>query len=175
LLPVWLVGVALARLPAMRAVPIGLGALFVAFALASLFTVALVTRPLQHLLHLLMPWPMAYSLYALSDLLLALGISLGFAGLRALTLDAGAWLERVAGPIRYGANMSFSLYLLHWPLLKLLRVLRASEDGVVGFIFVLAVILVASAGFATITEHHSHRLRALLERALGRPSRRAAA
>jgi peptidoglycan/LPS O-acetylase OafA/YrhL len=168
LLPVWLIGVILARLPAARAVPAWLGGAFVIISLASLFAVPLITHPLQHLLRSLAPWRMAYSIYALSDLLLALGIALGFIGLRALTLGGGAWLDRLAGPIRYAASTSFSLYLLHWPLLKLLRVLRAPEDGAVGFVFVLAVILLASAGFATITEHHSHRLRTLLERLLAR-------
>lgn len=168
LLPVWLVGVALVRLPAARAVPASLGAVFVVLSLASLFAVPLITHPLQHVLRSLAPWRLAYSIFTLSDLLLALGIGLGFIGLRALTLGGGAWLDRLAGPIRYAANMSFSLYLLHWPLLKLLRVLRAPEDGAVGFVFVLAVILLASAGFATMTEHHSARLRALLERVRAR-------
>jgi peptidoglycan/LPS O-acetylase OafA/YrhL len=167
LLPVWLVGVALARLPAARRVPAALGAAFCAVALAALFAVPLVTTPLLVVLQAIVPWKTAFSIYALSDMLLALCIALGFAGLRALlTLGGGAWLERLAPPIRYAANMSFSLYLLHWPMLKLLRVLRAPEDGAVGFVFVIVVILMASAAFATVTEHHAGRLRAFLERAL---------
>jgi peptidoglycan/LPS O-acetylase OafA/YrhL len=172
LLPVWLVGVAIARLPMARAVPAKLGAAFAAIGLASLFVVPMVTHPLLRMLIGAWPWKPAFSIYALSDILLALGIALGFVGLRALTLDRGGWLQRVAAPIRYAANMSFSLYLLHWPLLKLLRVVRAPEDGAVGFVFVLAVTLVVSAGFATVTEHHRHRVRTLLERAFG--SRRTA-
>jgi peptidoglycan/LPS O-acetylase OafA/YrhL len=143
-----------------------LGGAFVVVALSSLFAVPLVTRPLQHVLHAFAHWSMAYSIYALSDLLLGICIALGFAGLRALTLGRGRWLDRVAGPVRYATNISFSLYLVHWPLLKLLRVLRAPENGAVGFVFVLAVILLASAFFAAMTSHHQDRVRALLERAL---------
>jgi peptidoglycan/LPS O-acetylase OafA/YrhL len=165
LLPVWLTGVALARLPVARAIPAWLGGAFVVVALSSLFAVPLVTRPLQQVLHAFVHWRMAYSIYALSDLLLGICIALGFAGLRALTLGRGRWLDRVAGPIRYAANISFSLYLVHWPLLKLLRVLRAPENGAVGFVFVLAVILLASAFFAAMTTHHRDRVRALLEHA----------
>jgi peptidoglycan/LPS O-acetylase OafA/YrhL len=167
LLPVWLVGVAIVRLPAARAESARLGAIFAGIGLASLFVVPAVTHPLLRVLSGVLPWRPAFSIYALSDILLALGIAIGFVGLRSLTLGGAPWLERVAGPVRYAANMSFSLYLLHWPLLKLLRVLRAPEDGPVGFVFVLVVILVASAAFASVTEHHRHRVRALLERALG--------
>jgi peptidoglycan/LPS O-acetylase OafA/YrhL len=126
-----------------------------------------VTLPLQQTLTALVPWRLGFATYALSDVPLAITIALGFAGLRTLSLGSGAWLARVSGPIRYFANMSFSLYLLHWPLLKLLRLLRAPEDGALGFIVVLAVILAASAAFASITEHHRHRVRALLERMIG--------
>jgi peptidoglycan/LPS O-acetylase OafA/YrhL len=167
LLPTWLIGVALVRLPSARALPAWLGGVFVAIALASLFLVPMITRPLQHTLYEMLPWRPGFSTYALSDLLLALCIALGFAGLRAITPADAPWLDRIARPVRYAANMSFSLYLIHWPLLKLLRVLRTPEDGAVGFVFVLLVILIASAGFASATEHHRHRIRALLERALG--------
>jgi peptidoglycan/LPS O-acetylase OafA/YrhL len=168
LLPGWLVGVALARLPAARAVPAWLGAVFVALAMASLIAVPLVTPVLQNALRELVPVRLHYSTYALSDLPLALCIALGFAGLRALTLGAARWLDPIAPPIRYAANMSFSLYLLHWPLLKLLRVARAPDNGAVGFVFVLAIILLASGVFATITERHRARVRVLIERAFAR-------
>ncbi len=167
LLPTWLIGVALVRLPIARAVPAWLGGMFVAIALASLFLVPMLTPRLQHALYGMISWRPGFSTYALSDLLLALSIALGFAGLRALIPANATWLDAIARPIRYAANMSFSLYLIHWPLLKLLRVLRAPENGAVGFVFVLMVILIASAGFASMTEHHRHRIRALLEKAFG--------
>jgi len=167
MLPVWLVGVALARLPIARRVPFWLAVTLVAVALASLFVLPQFARPIYRAIHHIVPWRMGFSIYAVTDLLLALAMALGFAGLRTLTLNGGGWLKRVEKPIRYAANMSFSLYLLHWPLLKLLRVLRAPEDGALGFVLVLCVILAASAAFATLTEHHRDRVRALLERALG--------
>ena len=124
-------------------------------------------RPIYRAIHHFVPWRLGFSLFAITDLAMALAMALGFAGLRTLTLNCGVWLERMATPIRYGANMSFSLYLLHWPLLKVLRVLGLSNGSGAGFVFVLAVILLASAAFATLTEHHRDRIRALLERAFG--------
>jgi peptidoglycan/LPS O-acetylase OafA/YrhL len=172
-LPVWLVGVALARIPQARRVSPALGTLFVALALISLAAVPLAETPLHNLLRTIVPWAMGYSLYALSDLLLAVAIALGFAGLRAVTADGAPWLEKIAGPVRYCANFSFSLYLLHWPILKLLRIAGLpSASTVPGFAAILLVPLAASAAFASVTEHRRHAVRALLERAIGR--RRAA-
>jgi peptidoglycan/LPS O-acetylase OafA/YrhL len=167
LLPIWLVGVALARLPIARRVPFWLAAAFVVVAVASLYVMPQFARPMFRMVHHAIPWRMGFSLFALTDLMLALAMALGFAGLRTLTLGGNAWLERAEKPIRYAANMPFSLYLLHWPLLKLLRVLREPENGALGFVLVLAVIIAASAAFATLTEHHRDRVRALLERAFG--------
>ena len=176
LLPVWLVGVLLARLPAARRVPFWLALAFVAVAVASLFVMPQFSRPVYRAIHHFVPWRMGFSLFAITDLVLALAMALGFAGLRTLTLGSAPWLDRMAGPIRYAANMSFSLYLLHWPLLKLLRVLREPENGPLCFVVVLALILAASAAFATLTEHHRDRVRALLERAFrGRRAKPAAA
>ncbi|MCW1428605.1 acyltransferase family protein [Novosphingobium sp. JCM 18896] len=164
LFPVWLVGVGLARLPIARRVPVWLGAAFVMLAVVALFAMPMISRPIYGAIESTVPWRMGFSILAITDLLLGLALALGFAGLRGLTLNHGAWFTRIAPPVRYAANMSFSLYLLHWPLLKLLRVLREPENGPLGFALVLAVILVASAVFATLTEHHTPRFKALLER-----------
>ncbi|MEJ5976106.1 acyltransferase [Novosphingobium sp. PS1R-30] len=175
LFPVWLIGVALARMPIARRVPFWLGIAFVILAVAALFAMPMISRPLYHVIAGFVPWRMGFSMLAITDFLLGLALALGFAGLRRLTLDRGTVLVRIAPAVRYAANMSFSLYLLHWPLLKLLRVLREPENGTLGFGLVLAVILVASALFATLTEHHTPRFRALLERGFGRRGKENAA
>jgi peptidoglycan/LPS O-acetylase OafA/YrhL len=168
LLPVWLVGVALARLPAARAVHPVLGALFVMLAAFALYAVPYATSPLHAALRQIVPWRMGFSLYAISDVILALAIALGFAGLRTMTLGGLPWLDKVASPIRWTANMSFSLYLLHWPLLKLLRVLGMPViEGVPGLLVTMVVVTGVSAAFASVTEHRRHAVRALIERALG--------
>jgi peptidoglycan/LPS O-acetylase OafA/YrhL len=168
LFPVWLVGVALARIPSARGVPAWLAVPFILCALACLTWVSTISYPLYQATGGYVPWSMGFSIFPLTDMLLALSLALGFAGLRTFTLNGGAWLERMAGPIRYAANMSFSLYLLHWPLLKLLRVLRTPDQGALGFVLVLVVTIAASAAFAAVTEHQRHRFRALLERAFTR-------
>jgi peptidoglycan/LPS O-acetylase OafA/YrhL len=167
LLPTWLIGVLLARLRAARITSRAAGVALAGIGLASLLVVPMVTHRLFQALHAVIFWRPANSVFALSDLLLALCIAAGFVGLRALTLNGAGWLDRLARPIRYAANMSFSLYLIHWPLLKLLRVLRAPEDGAVGFVFVLAIVVLAGAAFASVTEHRRHRVRAWLERMFG--------
>jgi peptidoglycan/LPS O-acetylase OafA/YrhL len=169
LLPVWLVGIALARLPQARAIPPLPGTLLVSLALISLAAVPLAEMPLHHALRAVVPWAMGYSLYALSDLLLAIAIALGFAGLRAATADGAPWLETVAGPVRYCASFSFSLYLLHWPILKLLRIIgMPSTSSPAGFAAILLIPLAAAAAFASVTEHRRRAVQALLERAIGR-------
>jgi peptidoglycan/LPS O-acetylase OafA/YrhL len=169
LMPVWLVGVALARVPQARAVPPMLGTLFIALALIGLAAVPLAETPLQNLLRTVVPWAMGYSLYALSDVLLAIAVALGFAGLRAVTGESAPLLEQAAGPIRYVAGFSFSLYLLHWPVLKLLRIAgMPASSSVLGFVGILIIPVVAGAAFASVTEHRRHAVRVLLEKAIGR-------
>jgi peptidoglycan/LPS O-acetylase OafA/YrhL len=167
MLPVWLAGVALARLPIALRVPAWLAPALVLAAGAALHGAPMVARWARLALDGLIPWNPGFATYALSDLGLAICIALGFAGLRTLTLKHGAWLERIDRPVRWFANMSFSLYLLHWPLLKLTRVLRAPDQGAVGFAIVVAGIVVLCGAFAAVTEHRRHAVHALLERALG--------
>jgi peptidoglycan/LPS O-acetylase OafA/YrhL len=172
MLPVWLVGVALARVPAARQVPAWLAPALVAGAVGALYYAPLLARTARTALDRLVPWDPGFATYAFSDLGLALCIALGFAGLRTLTLHRGAWLERIDAPVRWFANMSFSLYLLHWPLLKLTRVLRAPDQGAAGFAIVLIGIVALCGAFAAVTEHRRHAVRTLLERVMG--GRRAA-
>ena len=166
LLPVWLMGVVLARLPALRALSPGPGAALVGLAIMAMYAVPYAAPALHGLLRLAIPWKMGFSLYALSDLILAVAIALGFAGLRAILPDGLRAIEAIERPVRWFANMSFSLYLLHWPLLKLARVLRAPDQGALGFVTVLIGIVVICGAFAAVTEHRRQAFRALIERAL---------
>lgn len=167
MLPVWLVGVALARMPlARRPASVWLGAVFAALALAALYLVPMWARPVQQLVPDLAFWDLGFATYAFSDAALAVAIALGFVGLRILTASGANWLEKVDAPVRWFANMSFSLYLLHWPLLKLLRVLRGLDQGPVGYIVALAATVAVCGGFAVLTEHRRHAVRALLARTI---------
>lgn len=169
LMPVWLIGVAIVRLPAARRVPAGLSLVFLALAAAALFLAPRYAMDGFKLLRAVVPWNLGSSLYAVTDFALALALGAGFAGLKTLA-DRGLTLPAWTAPaIRWGANMSFSLYLLHWPLLKLTHMagLTANDDPL-GFTLVIAAVVAISGAFATVTEHKRHLARAWIERAVRR-------
>lgn len=167
LLPVWLVGVALVRLPPARRVPAGVASGLVLMAMAALFIAPLFAMDAFKLLRPLVSWSLGSSLYVLTDLLLALALAAGFAGLRALS-ERGFVLPAWAEPaIRWGANMSFSLYLLHWPLLKAAHMAGLTAGtNLAAFAAIIAGIVAISGGFAAVTEHKRYAVRAWIERVL---------
>lgn len=167
LFPVWLVGVVLVRLPLAARVPTGLAAGLVLLAVVALFVAPLVAMDAFRLLRPVVPWRLGSSLYVLTDFALALALAAGFAGLRTLS-EKGLVLPARAEPaIRWGANMSFSLYLLHWPLLKLAHIagLTAGRDPL-AFAAIIAGIIALSGAFATVTEHKRYAVRGWIERML---------
>lgn len=167
LLPVWLVGVALVRMPAATRIGPGAARVLVALAVAALFVAPHLAMPGFGLLRRLAPWDTGYSLYALTDFLLALALAGGFAGLRRLGENGFAVPARIEPAIRWGANMSFSLYLLHWPLLKLVHLagLTAGRDPL-AFAAIVAGVVAVSGAFAAVTEHKRYVVRDWIERAV---------
>lgn len=173
LMPVWLVGVALVRLPAARRVPLGWSWLLVALAIAALFIAPRYAMDGFRLLRPAAPWGLGSSLYVLTDLALGISLAAGFAGLKTVVdrgaargLTLPAWSEPA---IRWAANMSFSLYLLHWPLLKLAHMagLTAGKNPL-AFAALMAGVVAISGAFARVTEHKRHVVRGWIERAVGR-------
>lgn len=169
LLPVWLVGVALVRAPIARRVPAYAAPLLIAIALASLWIVPKYAMAGFRLLRPWTSWDLGSSLFALTDLALALGMAVGFAGLRALANRGFVLPARAEPAIRWGANMSFSLYLLHWPLLKLVLLTDlTAERNPLAFAAIIAGVVALSGAFATFTEHKRFVVRAWIERLLRR-------
>lgn len=170
LLPCWLLGVALHRWGG--ALPFRWSRPALALALASLFAVQHLADPLLEVLMQVAPWDLGYSLYALSDLILAICIAVGLMGLRTLAGEGLALPAPLQPAIRYFAEMSFSLYLLHWPMLTLLRH-AGVRVGANPFALaaVLAVVTAVSAGFAVLTEHRRPAFRAWLDRRFGGEAR----
>lgn len=165
LLPVWLVGVAVVRIPAARRVPQGPSIGLLALALAALFVAPRFATQGFILLREVTPWQLGSSLYALTDLLLALALAGGFAGLRTLAARGLVVPARAERAIRWGANMSFSLYLLHWPLLKLTHLAGLSAgDNPFVFTAIIAGVIIVSGAFATVTEHKRYVVRDWIER-----------
>jgi peptidoglycan/LPS O-acetylase OafA/YrhL len=170
LLPCWLLGVALHRWGG--ALPFRWSRPALALALASLFAVQHLADPLLGVLMTIAPWDLNHSLYALSDLILAACIAVGLMGLRTLAGQGLAIPPRLQPSIRYVAEMSFSLYLLHWPVLKLLRLAGVSVGANPwALAAVLGIVFAVSAGFAILTEHRRPAIRAWLDRRLGGQTR----
>jgi peptidoglycan/LPS O-acetylase OafA/YrhL len=163
LLPCWLLGVALHRWGG--ALPFRWSRPALALALAGLFAVPHLADPLLAILMKVAPWDLGYSLYALSDLVLAGCVAAGLMGLRTLSARGLVLPSRVQPAVRYLADMSFSLYVLHWPLLKLLRLAGITVGGSpLALLTVMALVTALSVGFAALTEHNRPAVRAWLEK-----------
>lgn len=164
--PIWLMGAALVRwqralcLPLARAplvlVP-GAAICFAADAWATPGVLAfsgLLGIPYQEL---------GLSRYVLTDTAMGLGIALLFIGLRPLAEVAAPLLNRMAGQVRWLAGCSFTLYVLHNPLLLLIRGYGiGAGDNVAVFAAMMAMIVGLCALIATLIEHKSPQLRAAL-------------
>ncbi len=160
LLPAWLFGAVAARSPRLWRMPFWLAALLVALAIAMLFIAPKLAVPGFIWLRTVATWPLGHSHYALSYNLLALALAFGFIGLRRLLGECQPWLERLAKPARAAADMSFSLYLIHWQLLGLLLVNNINAgDSVAKFALLILLIAAAAAVFAQFTEHRRHAVR----------------
>lgn len=168
-LPVWLAGVAVVKWKALRRLPAGLAVIFIAVALIGLYILPLLAPPLHNALRIVAPWTLGFSLYAVSDALLGICLALGFTGLRAIMGDQAPSQSRAVVPIRFLADISFSLYILHWPLMKLLRMMGIGGfESWAGLAGVIALVIAVSAGFASLTERRRQALRAYMRKALGR-------
>lgn len=162
MLPCWLLGVVCHH--RRRGVPVNWARPALALALASLFATKHLAGPLLDVLMLMAPWDLGYSLYALSNLILAACVALGLMGLRTLAEQGLTIPARCRPTIRHFAEMSFSLYLLHWPLLKLLRIAGVSVNGSsVALLAAMVLVTLAAAGFAGLTERRRPAIRAWLE------------
>jgi peptidoglycan/LPS O-acetylase OafA/YrhL len=167
MMPIWWLGVWLARSTEARSVSSDQARIRIAIALTLMVMQQGMAEPLFHFLLTMTHWNLGYSHYALSYFILAMGVTLGITGLRKLVEDGHLKITRGEGAIRFAANMSFSLYLLHWPLIGFLRILHVSA-GRNPLVFAGLLLLISSvcAIFAALVEHRRKQLRAFLTRRL---------
>lgn len=106
---------------------------------------------------------LGFSRYVLTDTAMGAGIVLLFIGLRPVAEVAAPLLDRIAGPVRWLAGCSFTLYVLHNPMLLLIRGHGiGAGDNVAVLLAMLAIIIGLSALIATLIEHKSPQFRAAL-------------
>lgn len=169
LAPVWAMGVVLHRWQLLQRTSFHAGlALFavslVAFGLfehyrltdlGSAWMRSLVGEALHHQL--------TFSRFALTDYLLGLIVAANFVGARAIAPMLGRVLLPLERPIRWLAGYTFSLYLMHQPLLLFFgAVINGDPHGPLYFIEVLGAILVTVWLVGSLTEGRRHLLRAWL-------------
>jgi peptidoglycan/LPS O-acetylase OafA/YrhL len=113
-----------------------------------------------------------FSQFLLTDLALGVAVATGFVGLRPLAAMFAPSMERFHRPIRAAAGASFGIYLLHWPLLCLLRTLDiGAGSSLILFGPVLAGVIATSVVLAALVERNQNQLRTLLQNACASQSR----
>jgi peptidoglycan/LPS O-acetylase OafA/YrhL len=101
----------------------------------------------------------------LQDYVVASAFALILLGIAAGTNAAGRALGKLAGPIRYLAGASFSLYLVHVPLMMfLLSVLPWPETDLRTRLALLVGVPLAALAFAHATERRKHAWRRVISR-----------
>ncbi|GAA0281988.1 acyltransferase [Alteraurantiacibacter aestuarii] len=109
-----------------------------------------------------------FSKMVLTDTPMGLGISLIFIGLRPVAQRIAPLLEIAAPPIRWLAGCSFTLYVLHNPILLLVRGHGIGMgDSVFGFVVLMAVVVALCAAIAPLIEHRGPQVRLMLKSRFG--------
>lgn len=170
LLPVWLMGAAVASCKALRPTSLTTGAILIAACLMGIELISHVDLIWLGWLGPKVPWSLSNSEWVLSDTLLGLAMAAGFAGLRPLAEHMAAPLARIEKPVRWLAGSAFTLYLFHWPLLAVLRLLGVTRlESPLAYVAVLAGIVLATLAIAEVTERRTPAVRRWLEARLLTP------
>jgi peptidoglycan/LPS O-acetylase OafA/YrhL len=171
LMPVWLIGAALAqetrRLP-LRSAPVaiaaGIGLGWLASGWAEPVSQAFSAYSGLHILAL------GFSQYVLTDMLLGIGVAVIFLGCAPVAERYAGALEKARGPLAWLAGCSFTLYVVHWPLLLVLRGHGlVAGDNALAFAAIMAGVVALCGVMAALVERRSPQIKAWL---LGRVARR---
>lgn len=166
LLPLWLLGVALARFAPEDGLPLpaSIAALLAGGALwkwCNATPLSINSLGAASPTGWISEW--GYSEYAITDTGMGLGIMLIFLGMRPFVTMLARELDWIERPVRWLAGCSFTLYLLHWPLLNVMRGLGVvAGDSLALFAVMVAAIIALAGAVATLTEHRRDKVKAVL-------------
>lgn len=168
LAPIWLFGVALARWPIQRDLTVTSAIVALIVSIMAFLQIDALAVPISQWLiptSGLDQHTFEFSQFFITDIALGFCVALFFVALRPISECLAPALIQ-CGPIaRAGAGMSFTLYLLHWPMLCLLRSLEVNlGDNIADFIAVLIGIVAICAVIARVTEGRQKALRTALQR-----------
>lgn len=163
LFPIWLLGVALVRWPERFTV----GRIGASAALVAALAVALIVdRQTVPLAFALAEWTglslegLGIAKYLLADVAMGVAVTLAFVGMRAWSDAAMPLLARGAGAIHWLAGISFTLYVVHHPILLTLRAYGiGAGDSPVIFAGTMAFVVAISWLLADLVEHRTPALR----------------
>ena len=106
---------------------------------------------------------LTFSKRVFADFLLAFLVFINFAGMRNVAAANGALLSALASPVRFFANYTFTLYLLHQPLLLFWASVIRGDPRAPWYwsgVTLLTLLSIGAVGF--FTESRRHALRALM-------------
>jgi hypothetical protein len=180
--PLWLAGVALYHWRALRLAPGPLAWALIVLSWAGIvglhlggffdWTYGLTRRTLGDWLFV----QMAFSKFALGDYVLTALVVANFMGMRAVAHHFDRWLLPIARPVASIASVTFTLYLMHHPLLLCwAAVLGTSRTGWQGWWTVTGLVALSIWVLAQLTEKRRGPLRKALLRWLQRVGRPRAA
>lgn len=167
LLPVWLVGVWLARRGSTFRLSVLPGLILIVLCVAAFSLMNEGIWATTQRFFAKTPFAgvdLDHAKFAFNDLLLGIAVAAGFIGLRPVAGAIATPLERTARPISVLAGSSFTLYLFHWPLLCLLQGFGLTAgSSTAGFSGLMAGVIALSIGIARYTEQRRETVRGWLE------------
>lgn len=167
LLPVWLAGVVLARrLPGLQ-LTVGHGLGLIVAGAAIIFALAEDGDGLVRVSHILTgldPSRLSHSRVWIADWGMAPAVAVMLAGLDPIARRIAPFLARIKRTVRVLSGASFTLYLMHWPVLCLLLALGAVSSNPIILAILLALVqALAILGAALFEQRWTPWLRAALD------------
>jgi peptidoglycan/LPS O-acetylase OafA/YrhL len=185
LAPIWWLGVGLYKWKFLQAIPRSLAWFLFVVSLGGIVFFHLQDRHAQISTQLAdwfgadVPKQLTFSKWFLVDYLLAFLVFMNFAGTRRLLEDGGGFLIAVQRPVRFVAEFTLTLYLLHQPLfLFWAAVIRGNPKNILFWMLVTLMTFSSVYIIGVFTEGKRTHLKKwleprlkLLDRIVGRPSR----
>ncbi|MBX7495373.1 acyltransferase [Qipengyuania sp. 6B39] len=175
--PIWLIGAGLVRYGTIWQPTKGTQAVILALTGLVIMSVSRIyafdAQPLMFAFHAQFGYLLRFSEYALTDFVFGVGVAMLFVAFRYFAAPMEGCLRQGAPVIKWFAGFSFSLYVLHWPMLSALSALGiGAGDNPLVFLALAGGIIGACALIAQFTEYRSRDIRKWLDRSFAKQQAR---